>query len=797
MNKIEDQIKKFLLIKQKLSSTDRESISKFSETRFYSILSFVNKKKSNISHKNSQINMPNSNMSLTDKYLQLQQREKKKFAVVSDEPYDKKKYKIQQGKNHLNNIEQNSDNRGNGHKEQNSLKKELTLLDIENDNIGGRDLTKLFAKKSKEEKKVIKEQENNEENVAVNEENKEEKEKENINYNDLSFDKDDKDKNNESNIDGDDRLNNNNINLDLRNLESGINEPHNFEIFDTTKINEQKDDLDYVLESNDDDSENKNGETFNKKNNDGKEKMKIEEEIKEEKTEFKKPATKKEKEKETKKSSSKICIPLDEKEKEKEKDKEKIIEKHNDKNKLSKPPQSSKILKKEINSDNKNTNNINHINTKNKDKDKNLLQKKTNRISQSEARPSTNIINKEINPTNPFTQKNPNTSKSKTKIINDDEDEEFSSKKKKPEKNLTIKKKEESLVTGEGSKISINFGDLIENETNKKNNSPKEISINIESVPEKKNNKININKNGANNNIHINNNNIENNYDMTCLDNINGILILINEKLKNEKKEFKENNSIQKCLNLINEIKKGEYNFNNLIKRKKDTYINVFKLLKILFYFFSENKISRNYNNEIVAICTSVQIYYKKVKEFDNSINKMDYFNKRKLYFKYSFSKLELRNYDKPNLKELCPSSNNNEINNSSTNNNTDKMIKYIKISKRYLRTSLKLSNEIKTNLDKIKEEPKKESNSKIKGTYDNIFKDIQSSPHLMAYNRLFHHFYLIFTLLEEPPKKEEETKRKENHDERKKGKSMQVHKNGIQNKREASMSNTKVKNNK
>ena len=797
MNKIEDQIKKFLLIKQKLSSTDRESISKFSETRFYSILSFVNKKKSNISHKNSQINMPNSNMSLTDKYLQLQQREKKKFAVVSDEPYDKKKYKTQQGKNHLNNIEQNSDNRGNGHKEQNSLKKELTLLDIENDNIGGRDLTKLFAKKSKEEKKVIKEQENNEENVAVNEENKEEKEKENINYNDLSFDKDDKDKNNESNIDGDDRLNNNNINLDLRNLESGINEPHNFEIFDTTKINEQKDDLDYVLESNDDDSENKNGETFNKKNNDGKEKMKIEEEIKEEKTEFKKPATKKEKEKETKKSSSKICIPLDEKEKEKEKDKEKIIEKHNDKNKLSKPPQSSKILKKEINSDNKNTNNINHINTKNKDKDKNLLQKKTNRISQSEARPSTNIINKEINPTNPFTQKNPNTSKSKTKIINDDEDEEFSSKKKKPEKNLTIKKKEESLVTGEGSKISINFGDLIENETNKKNNSPKEISINIESVPEKKNNKININKNGANNNIHINNNNIENNYDMTCLDNINGILILINEKLKNEKKEFKENNSIQKCLNLINEIKKGEYNFNNLIKRKKDTYLNVFKLLKILFYFFSENKISRNYNNEIVAICTSVQIYYKKVKEFDNSINKMDYFNKRKLYFKYSFSKLELRNYDKPNLKELCPSSNNNEINNSSTNNNTDKMIKYIKISKRYLRTSLKLSNEIKTNLDKIKEEPKKESNSKIKGTYDNIFKDIQSSPHLMAYNRLFHHFYLIFTLLEEPPKKEEETKRKENHDERKKGKSMQVHKNGIQNKREASMSNTKVKNNK
>ena len=91
----------------------------------------------------------------------------------------------------------------------------------------------------------------------------------------------------------------------------------------------------------------------------------------------------------------------------------------------------------------------------------------------------------------------------------------------------------------------------------------------------------------------------------------------------------------------------------NLIKRKKDTYINIFKLLKILFYFFSENNISKNFLNEIVAICISVQKYYKNVKDLDNSINKMDNFYNRKLYFKYAFSKLELRNYDKQNLKEL------------------------------------------------------------------------------------------------------------------------------------------------
>ena len=124
-------------------------------------------------------------------------------------------------------------------------------------------------------------------------------------------------------------------------------------------------------------------------------------------------------------------------------------------------------------------------------------------------------------------------------------------------------------------------------------------------------------------------------------------------------------------------------------------------------------------------------------------------------------------------------------------------MVKFIKITKRYLKTSLILLKEAKTNLDNIKKEPKNESNSKNIEKYEIINKDIRSSSHVMAYNRLFRHFYYIFSLLDEPQKKEEETKKKENHDERKKGKSMQVHKNGIQNKREASMSNFKSKNNK
>ena len=796
MSKIDKQTEKFLLIKQKISSTDKESLSKFTEHYCYSFLAYFNKKKYNSTHKNPPNNISNSNQIPTDKSEEQKMKEKKKFSVVSEKIYEKNKLKTQQGKNHLNNIETNADIRGNGSIEQNSPKKEITLLDIENNNIIGKTLSKYFAKKEKEEKKVINEQEIKESNEAVNEEDKEEKEKENFNHNhELSFDDDGKIKNNELN--GDEILDNK-FNLDLKNFESGMNDNSNFEIFDNTKIDEQKkESIDYLFESHDYDPEDNNRETWNKKSddvNEGEDKMKIEKENKEEKNEFKKPSPKKEKEKEkeTKRSSSKICIPLDEKEKEKEK----IIEKQNDKNKISKLPQSSKIPKThKINSDSKNTNNINHINTKNKDEK--FLQKKTSRKDPSEAKQTSCSNKKEINA---FTQKNSNISKSKTKIIDDDDDEEFSLKKQKVEKEQkedTPKKKEESIVTSEGNKFKLNFG-IDDNDTNKKNNSHKEISINIESVPENKNNKNIINKNGATNNIHKINHNIENNYDISCLDNINGILTIINDKLKNEKIDLKENNSIQKCFNLINEIKQGDYNFNNLIKRKKDTYIKVFKLLKILFYFFSENNISKNFNNEIVAICTQIQIYYKKVKKYDNSINKMDYFNKRKTYFKYIFSKLELRNYEKQNLKELCANANNNnENNNSSTNNNYDKMIKYIKTSKRYLRTSSRILQEVKINLNSLNKEPKSESNSIAKEKFENIFKDIKISPHLTSFNSLFKHFNSIFALFEELHKNEEEAKKKENHDDKKKGKSTQVHKNGIQNKREASMSNTKSKNNK
>ena len=832
MNKIEEQIKKFLLIKQKLPTKEKDSISKFSGVTYYSFLSFFNKKKYNSTHKNLSNNMLNSNQNLTDKSLEQKQKEiKKLFPFVSQKPTEKNKSKTQQGKNQLNT---GSDIQWSGYNPENSPKKEITLLDIENNNIGGKELTKILAKKEKKEKTVANEQENNKLLEAVDEEILEQNNNDNKHSSDsdLSFEEEDKDKNNV--VNNEDEKLKYSENLELRNNESGMNEPNNFEIFDTTKINEQNNNpIDFFCEQNNIsfDEKDRNADTLNKKNDvhEGLEKMKIEEEIKkEEKKEFKKPSPKKEKEKEIKRNSSKICIPLDENEKDKENEKEKVKEKNtqkqNDKNKAIKPQSSKTSKTHKINTDNKtNLNNINHTNTKNKDEK--FLQKKVNRNSQSEARPSTNINKGEISP---FHQKNSNMSKSKKIIEDDEEDEEYipkekekekgkekeknkekekekeKVKEKEKEKEKSIPKQEESIVTNEGSKFRLNFG-LNENDTNKKNNLPeKEISINIESLPENKNN--NKNKNGTNNTMNkiSNSNSLANNYDISCLDNIYEILTSINNRLKENFKRIKENNAIQKCFNLINEIKKNDKD--DLIKRKKDTYSNIYELLRTLFDFFCENKISKDFNNEIVAICIHIETYYKNVKKHDNSINKKDTFYKKKLYFKYAFSKLELRNYDKASLKELCSNaSNNNENSNSTkTNNNYEKLLKFTKTSKRYLRTSSLILKEVKIFLDKLKEATKTEIISQYIKIYDNIYKDIQTTPQVIAYNRLFYHFKIIFSIQnemndEELKKEIEKSKKKENHnvDERKKGKSMQVHKNGILNKREASMNNIKSKNNK
>ena len=93
--------------------------------------------------------MLNSNQNLTDKSLEQKQKEiKKLFPFVSQKPTEKNKSKTQQGKNQLNT---GSDIQWSGYNPENSPKKEITLLDIENNNIGGKELTKILAKKEKKQ----------------------------------------------------------------------------------------------------------------------------------------------------------------------------------------------------------------------------------------------------------------------------------------------------------------------------------------------------------------------------------------------------------------------------------------------------------------------------------------------------------------------------------------------------------------------------------------------------------------------------------------------------------------------
>ena len=71
-------------------------------------------------------------------------------------------------------------------------------------------------------------------------------------------------------------------------------------------------------------------------------------------------------------------------------------------------------------------------------------------------------------------------------------------------------------------------------------------------------------------------------------------------------------------------------------------------------------------------------------------------------------------------------------------------------------------------------------------------------SPHLMGYKRLFSHFGLIFSFYYDYNNLNnelEEIKKKNTHDDKKKGKSIQVNRNGVD-KRDTSVNSVKMKKN-
>ena len=120
---------------------------------------------------------------------------------------------------------------------------------------------------------------------------------------------------------------------------------------------------------------------------------------------------------------------------------------------------------------------------------------------------------------------------------------------------------------------------------------------------------INKNKSGSQNTTQKINN-INNNYDLSCLNNIHGILIQMQEKLT---KKNIEKDDIKDCFELIDNIKKNEIYINNSFKRKKGTYSCVYNILQKLFIYLSKKNISENFNNEMVAILTNIEKFYESV----------------------------------------------------------------------------------------------------------------------------------------------------------------------------------------
>ena len=780
MNKIEEQIHKFETIKQKIPPSDWSELTNKKSPFSISLLTYFIKKKSSSSHKNQTNNIFIPNPNITENPSEQKPNEKHKF--ILQKPNEKVKNKTQSGKSHGNNADSGQNNKGYANKNYDFAENKLNLLDIENKGMTGSELKKLLQKNREEEEKIEQEKKINEAKEAGKKETEpEKKEKEDID--DMSFDSEEIEKNNKPNF-----QEMRNVSMNLRPAESGINIPANFNIFDKSKINEEEygnfpyEDNNYIEDKNKDTSKK---DDIKEENNSDSEKSKEKEELKISTQVIEKKG-----------NNLKLILSIDEDENEKN---------NKPPSKQNKVSKTSKITstKKNISSTDK------------------LLQHKTNRNTSNENKKSINnnkpnkIINYISNSMAPI---------NKTKVILDEEDEEIIKEKanilNENKNNVPMKIDEEPIVKKDGNKFTLLFDpnelkdidkkgtDNDNNSTGKKSKQKKkqEFNINIEIETENKtqnnNNKdkniINKNKNGAQNSSQKNNP-LSQNYDLSCLENIHDIIKQIKDKLE---KDSQGKKIIDKCLDLIIDNKTNKKYINNLTKRKKDTYTNVSKILVMLFNYFYEKKESKNYVNEMIAILTHVEKYYKLVKKYDYSINEDKYFYKRKIAFKYAFSKLELRNNEIDDIKKLYIK---NEKDNTYTVQNIDKTIKLIKIYKRFIRTSAVMNKELKIFKDKLSNSIQTQLIKDLLEKYLYCPADIQMTSNLMSFGRLFKHCSLIFSFyddFDDPTllKELEEKKKKENNqvnDFRKKGKSMQIKKNGIHEKRDISVNSVKMKNNK
>ena len=353
-----------------------------------------------------------------------------------------------------------------------------------------------------------------------------------------------------------------------------------------------------------------------------------------------------------------------------------------------------------------------------------------------------------------------NNSKIKNKIIMDDEDEEnydsnnknrtndpFLSPMAKNEKNIeeAISSKKDSLITNKGNKFTFFFDN----------------DISSKKIPPPK---INKDKNRSNST-----NNINDNYDLSCINSIKQILLQIDEKLEKEKSTKKINDI---CYEIIKNINNNK---NDVLKRKKNTYLGILKILGLLFSLLYDIKTYKIYINEIFQILSCIQKYFKNIKKYDISINNNTYYYEKKMAFKYIYSSFELKNYDKKSLKELTEKNNNEENIN---------MIKFIKTYKRYRKSSEYLNKDLKEFKEKINNplHKAKINTTKFQNKYESCPEFIQISPNFMPYLKLFNHYNIILNFYKDYKdfKIELEKMKKDQTTDTKREKSVQINRNGV-----------------
>ena len=783
MNRIEEEVKKFILIKEKLKNQEIDELIKRDGKTILCLLNKQKIKNYNINQRSSLSNSTNDinsikKLNMTKKDHVLNTKDKNKFFTQkfdedntvknhkNKEISPKIKEKLIQNKIYPNPNISYSQSFPKTNYIENSMKDNVSgsyegninLLDMANGDYKPQEIQKIFEN----ERNVIETKKLNENTEPKNIISDNEIEE------DLDFDDDDIDKENNKEQDKIERnIKNESLNKKLINKkESGINYSLDFNIFDDKNMFKDKDNF-FDDESNSDNNhseKNNYSDEEDKKNikyysnekskkdiniNSSKERGKIENDN----DKYITPFCGKENNNNnsnnendflniTGSNINKIYIPIDEyadldfykdnnknkhtKIKNKEQPKN-INEKFLEKKRNNKESHKNPIRKSSLFSKSENSVNMEHKNSFTKKNKKIILDDEDEEEQYIETSNYKNNINNMIL-TTPNIKNSPNFNNKETMLLNEGN-------------KFILRLESDTKVNGTKSLYNDNIksmkNDRYSSSSTKNNIIPNNITINIDNskeiINENKYILINKNKNGSQNKSDKNVNN-KSNYDISCLSHISNILTQIEGKILKEKKE---KNIIDKCFKIINTINND--NDNDSIQKKKNLYLGILKILYILFSYLTEKKISKNYYNEICQILKYSYIYYKNVKKYDVSINNIKSFYKKKMAFKYIYSKLELKNYDDSCLKELTKRKNNE-------NNNINNLIKLIKTYKRYQKTSFYILKEFKDFREKISSCEKTKDINNLNKKYESCPSNIQMAPHHMSYNRLFSHFSLILT---------------------------------------------------